>query len=71
MQKKELAANRDKTLPSLYKEVDKVRLEIAKTKINMATAKEKNLKKVSNLNHDLTQMLTIIREKEILEESKN
>ena len=67
MKIKELKATREKTLENLRKDASEIKTKVEKTKLEVRTAMEKNLKKISNLTRDLSQILTIIREKEILD----
>lgn len=68
MKKKDLSELRNKDVGELKKKSEKLRLEIVKAKADLTASKEKNLKKVKNLRRDLAQILTLIREKQILEE---
>ncbi len=43
------------------------KLEAAKKQMEVMGGKEKNLKATNNLRHDLAQILTLVREKEIVE----
>ena len=61
----------DKSLEVLKKEAGELRVKIVKTRLDLIMAKEKNFKKGTNLAHDLSQILTIIREKEITENNTN
>lgn len=67
MKRKELTDLRSKEMKSLRKMVGDKNLEISKKKIEVVTGKEKNLKVVHNLKRDLSQILSVIKEKEILE----
>lgn len=71
MKKKELKTLREKTVKELEAQVEKLRLgaelAYAKTKVGQ----EKNVKKFRNERKDIAQILTIIKEKEIIERSKN
>ncbi len=69
MKKKEFNTTKEKTAEILKKEVLEIRNKITKTRMNLVMGKEKNLKVVSNLRRDLSQILTIIREKVMMEES--
>lgn len=69
MKKKEFNTTKEKTVDILKKEVLEIRNKITKTRMNLVMGKEKNLKVVSNLRRDLSQILTIIREKVMMEES--
>jgi hypothetical protein len=70
MKKKELKLYRTKELPKVMNEIAEKRVEINKAILNLKIAKEKNLKKAKNLKRDLSQILTIIREKQIEGETK-
>lgn len=67
MKKKELLDLRKKEVSDLKNLAAAKRIEIVKARMEMKAKKQKNLKIVKNLSHDLAQILTIIREKEILE----
>ena len=67
MKKKDLQETRSKDLQKLKDEADGKRLTISKASVEIKGSKEKNLKKVKNLRKDLAQTLTVIREKEIIE----
>jgi len=68
MKKRELADIRKKTLKDLIKQVDKRCADLLKEKINISAGKSKNIKKVRSLKQDVAQILTVIREKELIEE---
>ena len=70
MKKKDIISLRSKGAGELAKLVGQMRLEIVKTKVNISASKEKNLKKVKNLRHDLAQTLSLMREKQIVEKSE-
>ncbi|KKR30297.1 50S ribosomal protein L29 [Candidatus Woesebacteria bacterium RIFCSPHIGHO2_01_FULL_39_32] len=70
MKKKDIISLRSKEAIELAKLVGQMRLEIVKTKANISASKEKNLKKVKNLRHDLAQVVTLMREKQIMEKAK-
>jgi len=67
MKKKELNDLRIKDIKSLRKLAMDKKAEAAKKKMEIVGSKEKNLKSTNNLRHDLAQILTLIREKEIME----
>jgi ribosomal protein L29 len=67
MKKKELIKLREKTVEELKKLSSDKRLELIKIESELKGGKEKNLKKVKNQRHELAQILTIVREKEIME----
>ncbi len=66
MKKKEKGVLRSKEIDDLKKALDKARVELKKTQAEIYGGKEKNLKKGKNLRRDIAQILTIIKEKELL-----
>jgi len=66
MKKKEFTEARSKDIKELKKGVDILRNEILKIKAEVKTSSEKNLKKIKNMRRNLSQTLTIIREKELM-----
>lgn len=58
---------RNKEIGDLEKMANEKRAEVNKTKAEMKASKENNLRKAKNLRRDLAQILTIIREKEIMQ----
>jgi ribosomal protein L29 len=71
MKKKELNELRQKDVKQLEKMLDENKLELLKTKANIAVAKEKNLKKAKNLRKEISQIETVLKEKEQIAESSN
>ena len=67
MKKKEFNDLRAKDLKTLQKMAREKRFESAKKRMEIVGGKEKNLKATNNMRHDLAQILTLIREKEIIE----
>jgi ribosomal protein L29 len=67
MKKKEFNDLKVKDIKTLKKLAVEKKLEATKKKMEIIGSKEKNLKSTNNLRHDLAQILTLIREKEILE----
>ncbi len=67
MKKKDLQELRKKEIPELKNLAEEKRLEIERVRAEIVSGREKNLKKVKNLRRDLAQILTLIKEKEILE----
>lgn len=68
MKKKDLKDLREKGIKEINKAVAKNKQEVAMTGAKMKAGQEKKIKKVKHLRREIAQMLTIIREKEILEE---
>lgn len=73
MKRKELNDLRGKTAQELEKIVLGKKLEIEKARMKIIGGKEKNLKVRKNLAREIAKILTLIREKEIIEslEAKN
>ena len=68
MKRKDLAELRTKETKDLSKMLGEKQIELEKIRVNIRVGKEKNLKKASNLRRDISQILTLISEKKILEE---
>ena len=69
MKTKEFKELKTKSIDKLIEEADAKRLLVYKFKSELKVSKEKNLKKGKNLRKDLSQILTVIREKEMIEEN--
>jgi ribosomal protein L29 len=71
MKKNELRDMRSKTLEELRKLIDTNKLELASfiTKVGAKTGKD--VKKAKNLRINIAQLLTLVREKEIIETEEN
>jgi ribosomal protein L29 len=67
MKRKDFNDLRIKDIKSLKKMAMAKKFEAAKHRMEILGGKEKNLKSTNNLRHDLAQILTLIREKEIME----
>lgn len=67
MKKKEFTSLKDKSIKDLMKMVNTKKVEVAKKMAEAASGKEKNLKASSSARHEIAQILTLIKEKEILE----
>lgn len=68
MKKKDLQDLRNKKIIELDKIVIKKRQESVLAHAKIKTGQEKKIKKVKNLRLEIAQILTIIREKQIVEE---
>ena len=66
MKQKELNNLRSKDLTELKKIVQEKNVESIKNKAETKVGKEKNLKKSANIRRDMAQILTIMREKELI-----
>lgn len=71
MQKKEFNELKSKTVDKLLVEVETKRLAIYKFRSELKAGKEKNLKKGKMLRKDLSQILTVIKEKQIEEKMES
>ena len=69
MKKKDLLIYREKDLKEVLKSLSEKRMEAKKAQVEMFGGKEKNLKKVRNLRKEIAQILTILKERELIEES--
>lgn len=67
MKKKDYIDLKGKELKDLKKMVSEKRLAAQKAKMEILGGKEKNLKLLTNFRRDIAKILTLIREKEILE----
>ncbi|RLC32833.1 50S ribosomal protein L29 [Candidatus Woesebacteria bacterium] len=70
MKKKDIQDLRSKKIAELDKIVAKKKQESIMADAKMRTGQEKKIKKVKNLKREIAQVLTIIREKQILEEEE-
>lgn len=66
MKKKDLIGLRGKTEKELVRLAGKKLVDIAKAKAAIKAGQEKNLKKVKLLRGEISQILTILKEKEII-----
>ncbi|MGA3291751.1 MAG: 50S ribosomal protein L29 [Candidatus Microgenomates bacterium] len=67
MKRKDFTGLREKTIKDLKALASKKRIESIKTKMGIMSGKEKNLKLHRNLDREIAKILTLIREKEIIE----
>jgi ribosomal protein L29 len=67
MKKKDLQQFKDKSIDELSKLVGKKRVEFDKAKVELKSGNNKNNKKPKNLKKEIAQILTIIKEKEIMD----
>lgn len=66
MKRKDLVDLKTKEVEDLNKILGEKKTKLEKLMVNISAGKEKNLKSASNLRRDISQILTIMREKEIL-----
>lgn len=69
MKKNEKIALRAKEVGEIGKTLGEKRVELGKIIAESYGGKEKNLKKAKNLRRDIAQILTIIKEKEYIEQT--
>lgn len=67
MKTKDLKDLRSKDITSLKKMVTDKKSEAAKAKMGAMASKEKNIKLALNIRREIAKILTLVREKEILE----
>ncbi len=65
MKRKDLVDLKTKEVKDLNKILGDKKAELEKIMVNVSVGKEKNLKKAKNLRRDISQILTIVQEKEI------
>ena len=70
MKRNELFKLRGKVKEELKDLVEIKKLEFLKVEANIKAKREKNLKRAKILRHELSQILTILREKELMEKDK-
>jgi ribosomal protein L29 len=67
MKRKDFTELKEKTGAELIKLAGKKKTEATKKKMEILAGKEKNLKAYKNLRQEIAKILTLVREKEILE----
>lgn len=67
MKRKDFTDLRTKDIKTLKKLAMEKKLEVAKKKMEIMGGKEKNIVAAGNLRKELAQILTLVREKEIIE----
>ncbi|OGM13882.1 50S ribosomal protein L29 [Candidatus Woesebacteria bacterium RIFCSPLOWO2_01_FULL_39_23] len=65
MKKKDLTALSEKTESELLRLIDKRRSELYNSLAQIKSGNEKNLKKSKNIRHEISQLLTLIRLKQL------
>lgn len=70
MKRNDLIKLRGKAKEELKGLAEVKKLEFMKVEANIKAKREKNLKKAKILRHDISQVLTILREKELMEKDK-
>lgn len=67
MKRKDFSELKEKSRQDLSKAVSKKRSDAAKAKIEIVSGREKNLRSLKNIRLEIAKILTLIREKEIIE----
>ena len=67
MKKKDILDVRGKAEKEIANSLKEKKLELAKTKVKIASGEEKNIKKAKNLRREIAQLLTILKEKALME----
>lgn len=70
MKKKDLQAARNKKMSELKNLVSKKKQEVEVLQAKVKAGQEKNLKKAKNIRIEIAQLLTLIREKEIIKKEE-
>ena len=70
MKKKDLQAARNKKVSELKNLVSKKKQEVEVLQAKVKAGQEKNLKKAKNIRIEIAQLLTLIREKEIIKKEE-
>lgn len=70
MKKKDLKVLRSKNIKTLNDQLEERRREFTSAWAEIKGGKEKNVNKAGNIRKDIAQLMTIIREKELIEEDK-
>lgn len=71
MKRNDLIKLREKTKEELKGLAEVKKLEFMKVEANIKAKREKNLKKAKILRHELSQVLTILRERELMDEENS
>ena len=70
MKRKEFTDIKTKSVKDLTRMVMDKKVEMSKKRVEMFSGREKNLKYFNNLRRDVAQIMTILKEKEIIEKLK-
>ncbi len=70
MKRKEFTDFKTKSVKELQKFVTDKKTEMGKKKVEIFSGREKNLKYFNNLRREVAQVMTILKEKEIVESLK-
>lgn len=70
MKKKELSQLRTKSIDELAKTAAQLNEEIAQLSLEVKVGKHKNVRTIKNKRRELAQVLTVLREKELLSETE-
>lgn len=67
MKKKELAKLQEKSVAELKKSVAELSVKKISKMANLTVGREKNFKVAKNIKHDIAQIMTVIRQKQLAE----
>jgi len=71
MKKNDLTSLRAKSIGEIKKVLEDKKNDAEKTRINIVSGREKDLKKAKKIRREVAQVATILREKIIIEAEKN
>lgn len=71
MKKNDLAEIKKMDLPSIKERIKKAQREVAGLVIDKNTQKLNNLRSIKNKRRDLAQMMTVIKQKQLLEQMES
>ena len=69
MKTKEFKSIKIKEIKEIKDLISKKKLELSKNQVKMLSGKEKNIKKTWELRKEIAQLLTIVKEKELIEKN--
>ena len=67
MKKKDLSEARAKDTKEIAKLIEDKKLKLDKVRVEISAGEEKNVKAVANLKREIAQLMTVLKEKEIME----
>lgn len=71
MKTKELRSIINKSKAELEKTLSDKRTDLDKVRLDMSAGKEKNLKRLKSLRHEIAQLLTLLNQKKLVEAEKS
>jgi len=67
VKKKDLSEARAKDTKEIAKLIEDKKLKLDKVRVEISAGEEKNVKAVANLKREIAQLMTVLKEKEIME----